>query len=49
MVAELFVKQLDGCSYPVNHTTPSGGFNCTCATEAMWLYRASGGKIILTA
>ena len=39
MVFEIFVKQLDGCTYV------SGGQNCTCASEAMWLYRASQGKI----
>lgn len=38
-----FVKQLDGCTYC------SGGLNCTCACHAMWLYRASGGKIKLSA
>lgn len=39
MVYELFVKQLDGCTYC------SGGLNCTAASEAMWLFRASQGKI----
>lgn len=42
-MADIFVKQLDGCTYK------PGGFNCTCACHAMWLYRASGGKIKLTA
>jgi hypothetical protein len=36
---EIFVKQLDGCGYM------PGGFNCTCASDAMWLYRASQGRI----
>jgi hypothetical protein len=40
MVYERFVKQLDGCTY---HPP---GENCTCACEAMWLYRASQGRII---
>ena len=39
MVYERFVKQLDGCTYC------SGGLNCNCASEAMWLWRASQGKI----
>src|SRR5690242_1205105 len=39
MSTNLFVKQLDGCTYM------SGGFNCTAASEAMWLYRASQGRI----
>src|SRR6478752_139636 len=43
MVAEIFVKQLDGCAYH------SGGENCTCACEAMWLYRASQKAIHTTA
>lgn len=43
MVAEIFVKQLDGCAYH------SGGDNCNCAAEAMWLYRASQGAIRLSA
>jgi hypothetical protein len=38
-VTDLFVKQLDGCSYY------PGGYNCTAASEAMWLYRASQGRI----
>jgi len=43
MVYERFVKQLDGCTYV------SGGRNCTCACEAMWLYRASQGSIVISA
>jgi len=42
-MVDIFVKQLDGCSYV------SGGLNCTCACHAMWLYRASQGKIKLSA
>jgi hypothetical protein len=42
-VIEKFVKQLDGCTYV------SGGLSCTAASEAMWLYRASQGKISTTA
>lgn len=42
MTYERFVKQLDGCTYH-----PPGD-NCTCASEAMWLYRASQGKIKTT-
>jgi hypothetical protein len=42
MVYELFVKQLDGCTYHAQ------GDNCTCACEAMWLFRASQGKIKTT-
>jgi hypothetical protein len=42
-VADIFVKQLDGCTYK------SGGFNCTCAVHAMWMYRASGGTLRKTA
>jgi hypothetical protein len=40
---EKFVRQLDGCTYI------SGGFNCTAASEAMWLYRASQGRVSLSA
>lgn len=36
---ELFVSQFDGCTFK------PGGYNCTCACEASWLYRASQGKI----
>lgn len=43
MARELFVKQLDGCTYC------SGGLNCNCACHASWLYRASGGRIRRTA
>lgn len=43
MVYQKFVKQLDGCTYV------SGGLNCTCACHAMWLYRASQGRINITA
>lgn len=43
MTYERFVKQLDGCTYC------SGGLNCSCACEAMWLYRASQGRIKTTA
>lgn len=42
MVYERFVKQLDGCSYV------SGSNNCTAASTAMWLYRASQGKVVTT-
>lgn len=42
-MSNIFVKQLDGCTYC------SGGQNCSCACHAMWLYRASGGRIKLTA
>lgn len=42
MPYEIFVKQLDGCTYK------AGGFNCTTAAHAMWLYRASQGKIKTT-
>jgi len=38
-MTDLFVKQLDGCVYV------SGGYNCTAASEAMWLFRASQGKV----
>lgn len=43
MVYEKFVKQLDGCTYV------SGGFDCTAASDAMWLYRASQGRVSLSA
>lgn len=39
---DIFLKQLDGCQYV------SGGQNCTCACEGMWLYRASRGKVRVT-
>jgi hypothetical protein len=39
---ERFVTQFDGCTYV------SGGLSCTCAVEAMWLFRASQGKIVTT-
>lgn len=39
MATDLFVKQLDGCSYA------SGGLNCTAASTAMLLYRASRGRV----
>lgn len=42
MTIERFVKQLDGCTYV------SGGLNCNCASEAMWLYRASQGTISIS-
>ncbi len=42
MVYEIFVKQLDGCTFM------PGGFNCTCASDAMWLYRASQGRVHTT-
>lgn len=41
---ERFVSQFDACSYG-----PGSGFDCTCAVEAMWLFRASQGKIVTTA
>lgn len=44
-MVDTFVKQLDGCDFPVNGIVPSGGFNCTCAVEAMWLFRASRGTV----
>lgn len=44
MVIEHFVSQFDGCTYP-----PGPGSNCTCATEAQWLFRASQGRIHTTA
>lgn len=43
MTYERFVRQLDGCAYC------PGGQNCTCACEAMWLYRASQGRIVTSA
>jgi hypothetical protein len=43
MTIEKFVRQLDGCTYC------SGGQNCTCACEAMWLYRASQGRVSISA
>ena len=46
-MVDKFVKQLDGCSLCGGRIT--GGFNCTCACHAMWLYRASGGAISTTA
>ncbi len=46
MTVERFVKQLDGCSLCGGAVT--GGDNCTCASMAMWLYRASQGKIVTT-
>jgi len=42
-MVDIFVKQLDGCTFV------DGGLNCTCAAEAMWLFRASRGSIRLTA
>lgn len=39
MVIEKFVSQFDGCTYM------PGGYNCTMAAEAMWLHRASQGRI----
>lgn len=42
-MTDIFVKQLDGCTYC------SGGQNCTCACHAMWLYRATQGRVRLTA
>lgn len=42
MTYSIFVPQLDGCTYH------AGGDNCSCATEAMWLFRASQGKIRTT-
>lgn len=42
MVVEVFVKQLDGCSYM------PGGFNCTAASGAMAAYRGSQGRVHLT-
>jgi hypothetical protein len=43
---ERFVPQLDGCNLCGNPNM--GGLNCTCASMAMWLYRASQGKIVTT-
>ncbi len=42
-MVDIFIKQLDGCAYM------SGGFNCTAASGAMAAYRASGGRVHLTA
>jgi hypothetical protein len=47
MTYELFVKQLDGCVLCGGKAM--GGLDCTCAVEAMWLYRASQGAIHTTA
>ncbi len=47
MTVERFVKQLDGCTLCGGKSM--GGLNCTCAAEAMWLYRASQGSISTTA
>lgn len=41
---EKFVSQFDNCTYG-----PGSGFDCTCAAEGMFLYRASQGRIIETA
>lgn len=38
-MTDIHVKQLDGCTYM------AGGFNCTPACEAMFLWRASQGRI----
>jgi len=46
-MVDTFVTQFDGCNYLVDGK-PSGGKNCTMAVEAMFLYRASGGKIVVT-
>jgi len=46
-MVDIFCTQFDGCNYLVDGK-PSGGKNCSCACHAMWLYRASGGKIKLT-
>ncbi len=46
MTSELFVKQLDGCDLCGNPNM--GGLNCTCAAMAMWLFRASQGKVTTT-
>ncbi len=43
MVAEVFVKQLDGCKYC------SGGLNCTAASGAMAAFRGSAGRVVLSA
>lgn len=43
MTIERFVKQLDGCTYC------SGGLNCTCACHAMWMHRASQGRVSMSA
>lgn len=47
MVYERFVKQLDGCSLCGGKSM--GGLDCTCAAEAMWLFRASQGRVTTTA
>lgn len=39
-MSEIFVKQADGSTYQWS--------NCTCASDAMWLYRASAGKVRTT-
>jgi hypothetical protein len=46
-MVDTFVTQFDDCNYLVDGK-PSGGKNCTCACHAMWLFRASGGKIKLS-
>lgn len=52
MVAEIFVPQLVRSGAPT--CTLCGGkvmngLNCTCATETMWLFRATQGKVHTTA
>ena len=42
-VVDIFVRQLDGCTYVY------GGLNCTCAVHAMWMFRASQGRVNVTA
>lgn len=46
-MVDVFVTQFDGCNYLVDGR-PSQGKNCTCAAEAMYLYRASQGRIRVT-
>jgi hypothetical protein len=48
MTIERFVKQLDGCTFTVKTAdgswVSSAGYNCTCASDAMFLYRATQGR-----
>jgi hypothetical protein len=46
MTYELFVPQLDNCVLCGGRAM--GGLDCTCASMAMWLFRASQGKIRTT-
>lgn len=46
-MTDIFVKQLDGCVLCGGKAM--GGLDCTCACEAMWLFRASAGRVNTTA